>query len=94
MTPEEKENLIHEIHNELKQLNEKVESAFIKDDNDEPDFVGHRLYHKKQKDNEEEYLKSKALILRNIVTWLVIGLLTIVGSALMQVYILPGVVAK
>ena len=65
--------LLHEIHRELKTLTTKVESAFVKDDDGEPDYAGHRFYHKKQNESDAEYSKHRAKIFREIVTWIAIA---------------------
>lgn len=84
--------LLHEIHRELKTLTQKVESAFVKDDDGEPDYAGHKMYHKKQQDDDEEYAKHRARLLREVLTWIVIGVLSVVGTSLVKQYLLvPGV---
>ncbi len=81
--------LLHTIHRELRTLTERIESAFTKDDDDNVDYVGHRMFHRKQQEQEAEYQKSKALVIRNVIAWLAIGAITIIGSALVQVYLIP-----
>ena len=78
--------LLHEIHRELKTLTTKVESAFVKDDDGEPDYAGHRFYHKKQNESDAEYSKHRAKIFREIVTWIAIGILSVVGTSIFQKY--------
>lgn len=82
--------LLHEIHRELQTLTQKVESAFVKDEDGEPDYIGHKLFHKKQNDSADEYSRHRAKILREIVTWVAIGILSIVGNSLFQQYIKSG----
>lgn len=84
--------LLHEIHRELKTLTQKVESAFVKDDDGEVDYSGHKQYHKKQNESEAEYSKHRARVLREVVTWIVIGILSVVGTSLVKQYLfVPGV---
>ena len=84
--------LLHEIHRELKTLTQKVESAFVKDEDGEVDYVGHKVYHKKQLDSEAEYSKHRARVLREVVTWIVIGVLSVLGTSLVKQYLsIPGV---
>lgn len=78
--------LLHEIHRELKTLTTKLESAFVKDDDGEPDYAGHRFYHKKQNESDAEYSKHRAKILREIITWIAIGILSVIGTSIFQKY--------
>ena len=78
--------LLHEIHRELKTLTTKLESAFVKDDEGEPDYAGHKLYHKKQNESDIEYSKHRAKILREIITWIAIGILSVIGTSVFQKY--------
>ena len=86
----EDNELLHEIHRELKNLTAKVESAFIKDEEGNPDYAGHRIYHRNKEHEKEDLAKSRHRILSDVTTWLIIGVLTVLGSALVQVYLLPG----
>jgi hypothetical protein len=79
--------LLHETANGLKALTQKMESAFLKDEDGNVDYAGHKLTHKQQKETQKEYEKSRALIFRNIITWLAIGALTIIGSSAAQIFI-------
>lgn len=81
--------LLIQIHSELKLLIQKVESAFPKDENDEVDYQGHRQFHKTQNDAAKQYKDSKAAIIRNIITWASIGLLTVITSSIAESHILP-----
>jgi hypothetical protein len=80
--PQEIKDTLVEVRAELKQINQKLESAFPKDDNDEIDYQGHRQYHKTETDNAQRYKDSKAAIIRNVLTWASIGLVTILTSSL------------
>lgn len=86
--------LLHEIHRELKTLTQKVESAFVKDDDGVPDFVGHRTFHKKVSEQEQVFKQNRAKVLRDITTWAIIGIVTIIGSSLFTTYILHSPVVK
>jgi hypothetical protein len=78
------EQLLRDIHSELKTLTQKVESAFIKDETGEPDYFGHRLYHKRKQDSEAHTAESNIKVRSNIITWIAIGLATILGNAVVQ----------
>ena len=77
-------DLLHEIANDLRLLEAKVESAFPKNEDNEIDYQGHKAYHKTQNTKDEEYRTSRNLVIRSIVAWLAIGILTVIGSALGQ----------
>lgn len=81
------EELLRDIHRQLKDLTEKVESAFLKDEYGEVDYVGHRIQHRKQADSEKEYKASRNAIIKNIISWLIIGVLTIIGTSITQLYL-------
>lgn len=90
MDSDELEDMIKEIHRDLKELSAKVDSAFTKDEFGHPDFAGHRLYHKKVQETENRYREQKAILKRNILAWAIIGILTIVGSNFVHVYLQPN----
>lgn len=77
------------VRSEVANLNRKLESAFTKDEYDQPDYIGHRTYHRKKLNSENELAHSKVVLSRNIITWLIIGCITILGSTLVEVYIAP-----
>ncbi len=81
--------LLIQIHSDLKLLTQKIESAFPKDDNDEIDYLGHRQYHQKQINDTRQYSENKAAIFRNVITWAIIGVLTVVASSIGQSHITP-----
>lgn len=83
------DEMIKEIHRELKELSAKLDSAFIKDESGDPDFAGHRMYHKKKQQEEKIYKEQRAILKRNILAWAIIGILTIVGSNFVQIYLNP-----
>lgn len=74
---------------EFKTWTQAVNTAFLQDDYNNPDFTGHRAYHKKKLVSEKELEQSKIILTRNIATWAIIGLITILGNTLVQVYIAP-----
>jgi len=80
--------LLHEIHRELKTLTQKVESAFVKDDDGMPDFAGHRSFHKRVSTEERLFKQNRTKVLRDLATWAIIGVLSIIGSSLFSTYIL------
>lgn len=80
--------LLHEVHRELKILTEKVESAFEKDDDGKPDFAGHRLFHKRMSQEEALLKQNKSKILRDLVTWAIMGILAIIGGSIVNTYII------
>ena len=82
--------LLHEIHRELKTLTQKVESAFVKDDDGRPDFAGHRSFHKRVSTKEQLYSQNRAKVLRDLATWAIIGIVSIIGSSLFSTYVLHG----
>lgn len=86
--------LLHEIHRELKTLTQKVESAFVKDDDGMPDFVGHRSFHKRVSTEEQLFKQNRAKVLRDIATWAIIGIVSIIGSSLFSTYILHSTPLK
>ncbi len=92
---DEDNELLHNIRRDLESLTQRVESAFPRDEDGEPAYGAHRLFHKKQEAEEEAYAASKAKIFSAIISWVAIGALTIIGSALVNTYVLthplPGV---
>ncbi len=80
---------VQELLRELKDLIQRVESAFPKDEYGEPDYSTHRMFHKKQQANELEFAASKTKLIRDVVSWATIGILTIIGSGLVH-YIMTG----
>ena len=78
----------HEVLGELKSINHKLESAFPRDDDGEPDYASHKIFHKKQVEDEKQYKESRAKVIRDIASWITIGILTMVGSSLFHTYFL------
>ena len=67
-------------------LTEKIESAFILNEVGEVDYDGHRIFHRKQFDNEKDFKRSRNKIIVDVITWVSIGLITIIGSAVLHTY--------
>lgn len=86
-------DLLIQIHGELKSLTQKIESAFPTDEYNNVDYLGHRLFHKKQNDNAKEYSKTKSAVIKGIIIWATIGLVTIVANTIGEVYITPLLLA-
>jgi hypothetical protein len=93
---------IRDIYDQLKDIRARVdklvrdyemlESAFTRDeDSDKPDYAGHRIFHKNQFKKVEEEHESIEVLKRNIITWLAIGALTVVGTTLAQVFVQPAI---
>ena len=76
-----------ELRRDLTDLRTRVESAFLRDEQGTPDYSGHKSTHKAVALKEEELKRTKATIIKNITTWAVIGVLTVIGSSLAQVYL-------
>ena len=87
MTDTQHSELLHEIHGELKTLTQKVESAFLKDEDGSVDYFGHKAYHKRQNEADAEYSKHRAKLISEVVTWVVIGVLSVVGTSLVKQYL-------
>lgn len=71
----------------LKTLQEdvrKLKSAFPKDEYEEPDYSGHRKFHRDVTTNEEDARKKKSEIQVSIVTWIVMAIVTVVLSLLIN----------
>jgi len=68
---------------------EDIETAFPKDDESHPDYAGHRSYHRVQMKKDEQNDESIAALKRNILTWAAIGILTVVASTVVQVFVGP-----
>jgi hypothetical protein len=70
-------------------LKKSLESAFPKDEDGNIDYTGHRTFHRKESDSEKRSLESLTEFKRNIITWAIIGLITLVASALARNYLDP-----
>lgn len=81
--------LLQQVNVNLKEIIHKLESAFPKDEEGNTDYVGHRNFHKDQKDSAKQYKDSKAAIFRNILTWAAIGIATIILNSMIDGKSLP-----
>lgn len=75
---EEKED----SHREMLERIHHLESSLPKDELGNPDYSGHRKFHKDQASAQENFEASRRKIIANITSWAAIGLLTVLGSAL------------
>jgi hypothetical protein len=66
-----------------------IMGAFPKGNDGRPDYLGHVIYHRMRKDEQEDNRKSKSQVKSNIVSWAVIGIITAIIS-----YVLnnPGII--
>lgn len=88
-----------EIYAQLKDINaridklvkeyEELEGAFPKDDENLPDFSGHRMFHKKETAKQKQNAEAANRVKSNLITWTIIGIISILGSIIVQVYIEP-----
>ena len=85
--PEEYEREIRELHAELETLAKRVESAFLRDDTGDIDFIAHRKFHKDQINSRQQFEESKRKIMVSVFSWVGIGVLTIIGNAIAQFYL-------
>lgn len=71
----------------LRELQDKVrdiDAAFPKDELGNPDYSAHRKFHKDQTSAQENFEASRRKIISNITSWAAIGIITVLGSALVQ----------
>ncbi len=80
---------IREIRQEIKDLKKLLESAFSKNEDGEYNYTEHKFFHRRQTDSESEYSRAKEKVLKDILSWAAVGLLTIIGTALVQSYGIP-----
>jgi hypothetical protein len=82
--------LIESMQREIKD----IKSAFVKDNSGETDYAEHRIFHKHIQDQAEGNKNKKDKIFSNVITWAVIGGLTILINhflpVLMQVMAAGG----
>jgi hypothetical protein len=84
---EQSKELLHDIHAELKMLTQRLESAFVKDESGDPDFSGHKQFHIKQIRDEENTRDSKNHLFKEVLTWVFIGVMTFLATALYNGFI-------
>jgi len=83
---EEWKERVAQLRRDLTDLESRIESAFLHDERGNPDYSGHRLTHREQVTRAEDIKRAKASILKNITTWALIGVLTVIGSNFAQAY--------
>lgn len=81
---EQSNQVLHEIHTELKLLTQKLESAFAKDESGEPDYSGHKQFHVNQVNHEKDSRDSKNHLFKEVLAWIVIGLLTFIATSVLH----------
>lgn len=81
---EQSNQVLHEIHTELKLLTQKLESAFAKDESGEPDYSGHKQFHVNQVNHEKDNRDSKNHLFKEVLVWIVIGLLTFIATSVLH----------
>ena len=83
--------LLEKIHSEIKAIN----SAFAKNEDGEPDYQAHRLVHRKQVEQLELDKQKSREIYTNVITWAVIGLISLVLTIVFQNWpLLPLILGK
>jgi hypothetical protein len=82
-------NQIDKLENDFKTLVHNVESSFIRNEQGEIGYAEHRLEHKRLDEKLRDTLKAREKLISTVTTWAVIGLLTIIGNALVHAYIIP-----
>lgn len=78
---EQSNQVLHEIHTELKLLTQKLESAFVKDESGEPDYSGHKQFHVNMINEEKDSRDSKNHLFKEVLVYTVIGLLTFLATS-------------
>lgn len=86
MDKKDNDELLHKIHSDLIKLTSQIESAFIKDEDGSPDFAGHKMFHRKIKDEEEQSNIRKNKIISSTATWIIVGIMTLLGNAMISYY--------
>lgn len=82
------------LKSQVTEINERIDhiiAAFPKDEDDKPDFYGHRVFHKNETRKLERSTESWIEIRRRVITWAIIGILTIAISGITQLYMIPAV---
>jgi hypothetical protein len=80
---EERDEHYRDILERLHQL----EASLPKDELGGPDYSGHRKFHRDQASAQANFEATRRKIVSNIISWAAIGVLTVVGSGVVQ-YIL------
>jgi len=80
---------LKKIELELRELNNKFNSAFVQDDIGAPDIHGHRQYHKRKIKDESDFENARSKVLRDILVWVSIGTLVILSNGVIQGVVIP-----
>jgi hypothetical protein len=81
--------LVGNIQKSLEDLSKDIQSAFPRDEDNNIDYHGHRLYHRKANEREELDRKRYEKLRSSVLAWAAIGLASILTSALVSAYITP-----
>lgn len=81
MDEQQSNQVLHEIHTELKLLTQKLESAFVKDESGEPDYSGHKQFHINQMNDEKDSRDSKNHLFKETLVYVTIAILTFIASS-------------
>lgn len=82
-------NAVQSTNKIVEDLYKDIQSAFPRDDDNNVDYHGHRLYHKKAIEREELDKKRYEKLRSSILAWAAIGLASILTSALVSAYVVP-----
>lgn len=77
---EQQRNILLRLHD--------LEAAFPKDESGNPDYGSHKIFHKEQVSAQVNFEASRRRIIANIFSWAAIGVLTVIGSAVVQYFLL------
>jgi len=77
---EEQQKILIRLHD--------LEAAFPKDESGNPDYGSHKMFHKEQVSAQVNFEASRGRIIANIFSWAAIGALTVIGSAVVQYFLL------
>lgn len=73
-----------QILEEIQDCVKDIRSAFLKNDDGDPDYAGHRHYHKVKVEEAKEVKTKKDKITSDLLTWAIIGLITLILSELIR----------
>lgn len=85
----ELEKTVTEITQEIKEIKSQIHMAFPKSNGvlGETDLVRHKIFHEEFSKKTEKDKESNLQLRRNIISWVIIGVLSVVAGALTQVYL-------
>jgi hypothetical protein len=61
-----------------------IVSAFPKESDGTTDYAAHKIFHKNQTEAEESNKKKRSAVITNLITWIVVGMITIGATSLAQ----------